>query len=1522
MPTESFLVTALPYSASPTQPYHISLFVTHRLTPDGAEGTVADFPTVVDWTARLAHARIALRGQRSNGLLRAISVTPLLGNLDATLWSQVFPPALAVRPWQTPDCTAEPWRTFPAHRIQQHALLVHAASLYSSPVTAPTVGRNALTLPLLATLGLYTALRRRLTVREIVEPDWDRRISTLLDGLTGSGLLGDDIVESVQEQPLGQLVCDVHRARRYYQRDEEQHEYAERPTPGATSAPVRKPDPDFHERVGMLGDLSTLLRRLGLVIDLQVDDVAQLADLVWIQADVLLPNVANPVATQPRTSCEVTGEVFTATSATPDWSHGMLRLGDEDTFTVLDLDPDATALKLENYVRNVPRLSATENNGDRVNSAPPSLRATGLAVARRGRAQALHDRLDGTAAKDAALLAGTAPPLQQEHITRGVRLEVWDDLSSDWHSLHLRRLHVAVDGAPVLEDAPDSGFLQGVALSQADEQPAAPRHAHEVLAGWDGWSLSAPRPGHVVVHVDGEERVLNVPPADPHPVNPVTSRTSVEPGTLPRLRYGRHYAFRAYAADLAGNSPPHAVAGAPDVGDGGGPDVLATATAFAESALSTKPADATVPPLVESARVGLEALRRQVRTLRPRRAAGPVLGRGAPGLDFAGVEPTGVADVDRLVVSRLAARSARRIAFAATRRGRIEAVFDAAADEAPHLMVRTEALTPPDVYGRAVATAIRTQLGIRDLAIAQMVTLIGSAVTTPRPFLRWDPVIEPAVVPRYAFTEGESMLRVVIRSGVVGPAAAGGLDVTIIPPAAYAAEVLAAHPALELAWRADSQRHLAPPKTSQFEAELHGMFDAAIGASSAAAGRAALAAAVRESGTFLDTTVAALDAPGQRVAQPGVTFHVSPTAEAPTHETPDDLPRGEPLTPGQYVAHDVDQVVLPYLPDPLAAGVSLTFPDAGHHRLSGLLAVEGTTLRYAGEWPEVAPFRLVLEAGNQLSAVVEGTEVRISVPPGELLRMRLSSCLDRASLDLLGLWRSLPAVIRANEVVAEAAADGWFWWLTPSVELTLVHAVPRPVEVPRPTILVPIRADLDTAVTLFGAVDVHGPSTERIDVEAAWTEWVDDVAKPAPERVSAVAAACGTEVAYDEDIVVLAGADSTLPLPDGSTLRLHGAVHQLGDTRHRMVDYRVRATTRYKEYFSPQVTPTVDDLSLVGPVRTLNVPSSARPPKAVVRDVLPLFRWDERTEPDQPFALSRTRRSGVRIYLDRPWYATGDGELLGVLIATGNDAAVGQSVSQWGADPVWLQQGPATRSALPLADILHLTGLDDRRVPGRPVGPPVARPLVDLPDAPGVWVLGYEPEFSAERRLWFVDVAFDPGTAFWPFVRLAVARYQPDSMPGMHLSAVTECDFAQLTPERAATLSRPDDAHVRIVVTGPVGAPANVLAGGFVELPFLAHVHASRTMRARLERRVPSVGTDLGWKTMAQVDLPILGVDGTVVSWVGQLELPEVLPPRRPGANADWRVVVEEWERLPADPAPGGLPQLESRICYADHLPL
>lgn len=1527
MATQSFLVTALPRSVDPAETVHVSLFVAHRLTPDGAEGVVGDFTGVVDWPSQLAAATIRLTGTTGGGATVDIPVTADLSLLEPTTWAGVFPPDLAVRPWATRDYTDVPWRTFPAHRMQQHSLLAHAAGMFASPIDPPTVAGNPLTRPALAAIGLGQFVRSRLRVEDLFHPEFERfdeQATAFLDDMSGGGFVGRAPSTAAEATPLGLMAADVHAARRYYQ-PEDEPEYRDQPDPDAVPVPLHRNDPDFHERASMLGDLSALLRRLGLVIDLRIDDLAAMADVVDLQADIEIDGFGNTVASQPRTACQIEGHRCFAPTASGDYLGPLLRLGDEERYAVLDLDPDAQALKLENYLRNMPRLIATENNGDRVTSAPHALRSSGFSVARVDRAERLHQRLDGAPGRAADVLAGTASPFHIEDVTRGVRLEVWDDESGLWHSLHRRRVDVSVDGVgAVLVDAADIGFLQGASLTRADSASGAvagtPYHAHEVLAGWEGWSLSAPRPGRPIAHVDGDEVVLDEQPADPNPVNPVRTISRVEPGTLPWLRFGRNYAFRAWAVDLSGNSSPHPVAG-PETAPAPPPVVTGVAADVAAERLGAIRRDATASYRVPATSGSVEALRGELRAMRPAPVVGPQPGRGAPGLEVTDLVVTGIDDIDRTIRDRVASRVRLVGRVAAPRRAAVETAFAAAALTTDPLMERVDARVPAATFSAALSAAVNPH----DVggSVAAVIAALSDTVTTPRPFLRWGPVVEPVVVPRHAYTEAESQLTIVIRSGVEPPAD-GALDVTIVPPAEYADAVKAAFPELDLRWRGDSQRHLLPPKTTQLEAEQAGMFDDAFGSGDADALRRALAISLRESGTLFDTTVADVATPGARSPQPGVTLHTTPTAEEPVITDPALLRRGDPPTRGQYVAHDVDDLTVPYLPDPFASGLTLMFPDAGKGDvLAGLFGVESVTLRYRGGWPETHPVRLVLETGTELHGAVDdaGHELRIALPPGEQLRFRLASALDRERLAHLGLWRSLPGALQAIDLLADAAADGWFWWLTPATEVRLVHAVPRPVELPRPTVMVAQRFPDATDAAILGAVDVHGASTERLDLEASWREWIDDVAKPEPIEVEVRAAVAQVPIGEDDDLVVTGRDDVTLPMPDGSSLHVRSVVHQLGDTRHRDIDYRYRASTRFREYFDPRVLPEIDDVSVVGPSRLLDVPSTARPPKPVVRDVLPLFRWYTATEPDQPFGIRRERQTGLRIYLDRPWYATGNGELLGVVLAFGSDAPVAGHVSQWGADPVYLQQGPARRGALPLVDVAHLIGLDDRSEPGRPVGPMRLTKLVDVAGQPTVAVLGYRPEYDRERRLWFVDVAFDPGTAFWPFVRLAVARLQPSSLPGRDLSAIIHCDFVALPPQRSATVSRPDEHHVRVVVTGPIGIPS--MGGGARGLDFAAALAASRTMRVRLERRVPEISTDLGWETIATDDLPILGLDGTIVSWTGELALPVPVAPARPGAPSDLRVTIEEWERVPADPAsPEGPLGVEARIVYVDHVEL
>jgi hypothetical protein len=242
-------------------------------------------------------------------------------------------------------------------------------------------------------------------------------------------------------------------------------------------------------------------------------------------------------------------------------------------------------------------------------------------------------------------------------------------------------------------------------------------------------------------------------------------------------------------------------------------------------------------------------------------------------------------------------------------------------------------------------------------------------------------------------------------------------------------------------------------------------------------------------------------------------------------------------------------------------------------------------------------------------------------------------------------------------------------------------------------------------------------------------------------------------------------------------------------------------------------------------------------------------------------------------------------------------------------------------------NLIRTLGFDNRPGNARPVVPPVTMPYAAVPKAPRVTVLGYQPQYNEDRGLWYVDIAIDPGDKIWPFVRLAVARYQPDSIAGCHLSAPVKCDFVQLLPERTASVSRTDVRHVRVVVSGAVGTRGGGKDEKFPPPALTADesIRRNRRVVARLQRVDPNIPTDLGWDTIDTVELRVRGTGRTnaEAAWVGELASPVNIPLKKPGSGSKWRVAVEEWELLRGDRADLGErgPRVtERRLIYADEI--
>src|SRR5205823_702893 len=56
--------------------------------------------------------------------------------------------------------------------------------------------------------------------------------------------------------------------------------------------------------------------------------------------------------------------------------------------------------------------------------------------------------------------------------------------------------------------------------------------------------------------------------------------------------------------------------------------------------------------------------------------------------------------------------------------------------------------------------------------------------------------------------------------------------------------------------------------------------------------------------------------------------------------------------------------------------------------------------------------------------------------------------------------------------------------------------------------------------------------------------------------------------------------------------------------------------------------------------------------------------------------------------------------------------------------------------------------------------------------------------YDDKRRLWYCDIEVNWGAAYWPFIRLALARYQPVSLDSAHLSNVVPSSVVEVWVER------------------------------------------------------------------------------------------------------------------------------------------
>jgi hypothetical protein len=636
---------------------------------------------------------------------------------------------------------------------------------------------------------------------------------------------------------------------------------------------------------------------------------------------------------------------------------------------------------------------------------------------------------------------------------------------------------------------------------------------------------------------------------------------------------------------------------------------------------------------------------------------------------------------------------------------------------------------------------------------------------------------------------------------------------------------------------------------------------------------------------------------------------------------PDEQWERDPVT-GEPIASGRRRQQLRYLSDPLAERIR------AHHLGEGL---EHLAQR-AGTWPAVSSTRVQVVAGEGATETNpdDVTELRFAVAKADIAEIDLSYAPPSGAVEQFGLWHQLSP--DAQAALRATVENGGHWMFSARSRLTLVHAVRRPLLAPRlapPTDAEPgpawtaTRAVQSTGVVYSATAEIERRSTARLTVRARWTDLVDDLRLPGPAPRRSGAPLGEFFTARDETS------------PPRFEIVDHRA--ELGDTRRHAATITMEAFSSFSAYFTEErqvvldKTPVVvdrrgiargtalvtakrgrdaaegDDYVLDQRAGTIAVVPSGRlhpGDEVTVRYVpLPVSRRSTEHEPFEfvfpstvappppqvvdvvaAFARTRTEDSDsvelrhdgavLRLYLARPWNVSGDGEQLAVLVErTPGDVP---AASCLGRDPI------VTGSATPLtaAALTRSTA------------------VAVSPDGRHDLAL-HDVAYDAGSSRWFVDIAVD--TAMYrPFLRLVVARYQVDSIPGQQLSTSVMLDPVRLGVARSTTVRALGSEAFEVTMVGPDhgGMDADDGAGALLV----------NEVEVTHQRADPDIADDLlRWQLDVESRTLLRSSDGSAATWTGAIDVPADGSPRR-------LVLTEREPALFGD----GVPVVGSEVVYTE----
>lgn len=1159
----------------------------------------------------------------------------------------------------------------------------------------------------------------------------------------------------------------------------------------------KKQDPlDFHQLLGLVHQYPVLLRPLGLALDFEGVDLsgqfpagqslATLQNLASFKAKIEPLQATGSIETHIGGAIELTAlytsctiaKVFAACAADKTHSDRFLDIHDSSLFRVITEDSDGSAQKLIQQKRSTSRgreyetmasarLTVTDGRPPAgPGQALPSSRTKGISLYWEGRSDILANQI----ARNDDALGTIDKPLLLDDVTLGYRMDVRitpsdKDPNTKWQSLHLRHsVYEILDSqgektlytwrpdttdlanisatAPYT-DATDEGFTTlGSSLAQTPEDTVM--KTHECLVTWNGWPLSIPRKKLKFNQVRSLQQDA--------PKNlPRIRATFTQPAVIasPRLRFDQTYDLRFRHVDLAGNSLPPSWTEGEAQAQLGNP-FERHEPLRAPQVLLEKPHTAATSPGEQGTVMVLrdDGIEDQSRVLVPPKEA------------FALVEFHGVCDKCDFPPAKWAFANVQlqskgafpSLAVASKNQWLRDGLSEDGSSQNDGIYLPSSSPVPPDnpYWPDPLVNYVRVESYQLDDTLANYVPAMMKNAPVPayyRPFYpgaHWPQASPVRIVLRRSKSE------ISVAPTTLPLADTAGSDVPAIlvelpPGATVLLQVTSAGVGGEVepfSFAAVAPEGDPPSQLRYLVNPEEQQIGPPTPSMPALAGFS-LFTNIQKLGAKLAARAAAMPspAPGQQGEQHPV-LEVHPNAP----------------------------------PNPVAQT-----PQGAHTNISGLAAAAN---RAAADLIAVAPTPHMQRSWRQQAATLNppDTGAQDTAPVG-----------GRMSKDHVGALAEL-----SRSIPKAALIDGRMHQITPTRRITLVHAVSRPVNPPTFAkdgaghSLFPVERQPGQSIAVMAEpLTAHWHSTGKITVHATWKDKVDDITQPKWK-----------ERTFSE----VAGELVNDGLQTGNERRItsNNHAHLFRDTRAHIVTYSLSAYTRFREYFLPSETnkdsaKEIERFTKPGEEITVTVKSSVRPPVPAILYVIPVFSWKECTVDGKTL---RGRTMALRVYLSRPFLVSGDRETVGVVF--GDEAhmttpASKKLISTWGGDPIVDSPTGIDDYVMTPADFTAqlMPREDDETTPT-----PWTPQEFSMAEGGMATVLPFNVKFHDERHLWYCDLPLSASKTASAFARLALVRWQRDSLADCFASQVALADFIQIRPDRWVSVSRKDHHCVKLAVTG------------------------------------------------------------------------------------------------------------------------